>query len=381
MADGLVALPFLGGQQGFTRLADGSFAMNVRLFTDLAALIARIWNNGANDGAVYLDPLNGQAYQENTGVTLTTLAGQTVGFWGDGKASYARGAERVTTPNINGVAIGGPVTTLYPTGASILTGPYYEASYTVSGYAGTASVGFQTSRLSPNITAGLNGFFRGISVGVATTTVSMFTRDTNTANFSNISIREYPGNHATQSVAGSRPVVAVFNGKNFVQFDGSDDNLTSATGGGATTGSWTIAVRKNGGDGVGQVIWSDLGTNTGLRIRFDTANRVAIRVGNGASFMDLTSATTVLAGSTCVIRVRYDGAVLYLRIDNGTEVTAAAVLAAGTAQMTVGKNNNVASDYLNGAIASLFYTKDFVPDSADLQTLANQAAASAGITI
>lgn len=150
-------------------------------------------------------------YQDFNGLTPVTAVEQPVGLMLDKSLGLIRGPQLVTTPNINGVAIGGPGITAYSTGAPLVAGKWYEFSATVSGFSGSSDLGFVAAAFA---TAGggtrlsSNGVLTGIRQAVTTGVADVFTRDVNTANFTNISIRELPGNHLTQATTTARPVLS-----------------------------------------------------------------------------------------------------------------------------------------------------------------------------
>lgn len=110
------------------------------------------------------------------------------------------------------------------------------------------------------------------------------------------------GNHASQATAASRPILRQdTNGKYYPAFDGIDDSLSSATGGGGTGGFfWCGAVKPTGGAGTDRTLWSDAGANTGYRVRLTAANKLELSAGNGTPLAPpvQSAATTSTAGGT-----------------------------------------------------------------------------------
>jgi hypothetical protein len=168
-------------------------------------------------------------YQDSAGTTPVTAVGQPVGLMLDKRLGAVRGAVVNTTTSVNGVAIGGPLTTAYSIGGSITINEVYEIQFTVSDYAGTGTLGFGSSSFaSANVSA--NGTYRYILPAVSTRVPALFTRDTNTANFSNISIRPLPGNHRTQATAASRPTLRQdASGYYYLEYDGIDDSMATGS--------------------------------------------------------------------------------------------------------------------------------------------------------
>jgi hypothetical protein len=162
-------------------------------------------------------------YLTSAGLALTGAVGQAVGMFMDKRLGMARGAELVTSPTITGNPANGSTQT-YSTGAVITAGKTYEISADVSGYSGSGTVGFSSTAIGVAYTATGNGRVGGIKTAAANGTISMFTGAANTANFSNISVKEIAGNPAIQATAGSRPLLAA-GGK--LDYDVIDDSLVT----------------------------------------------------------------------------------------------------------------------------------------------------------
>jgi hypothetical protein len=203
-----------------------------------------------------------------------------------------------------------------------------------------------------------------------------------TATIDNTSIREVYGNHALQATSTARPTTKSDSGYASLGILGGDDNTAAVAGGGGTTaGTWVIGFRP---DLLGtlQAIWSDAGANTGYRIRFTAANQIEFSAGNGAAYTAATVATALTLGQRCVITAWHDGANLNVQVDNGTVATAAFVTAtAGTAAVTLGKDNGAASGYLTGRIYDVVYVKDVAESAADRALAKTYVGASAGVVL
>lgn len=167
----------------------------------------------------------------------------------------------------------------------------------------------------------------------------------------------------------------------YAKFDGVDDNWTCATGGGSTTAfSLQIAVMLEGA-AAAQTIWSDAGANTGLKIERDASNQIVFSGGNGAAFVPATSAALTV-GTAYVITCTYDGTTLSIQINNGTPVTAACALSAGTAGFTVGKENGASSKYFLGRCYGMIYAgKNYLMSDAEKLAGKQLLAAKAGISL
>lgn len=171
--------------------------------------------------------------QDNAGTIPVTGPGQPVGLHLDkSRGLVVSAVNSASATSVNGVPIGGPTLTQYTIATGLVVGRWYRVRATVTNYSGTSTVGFTSG---PNaFGAGSNGVIAGLmrsSNGViefvglaATTTQTVFTRDANTANFSDISIRELPGNHRYQTTAASRPILR--DAPRRIDYDQVDDSLT-----------------------------------------------------------------------------------------------------------------------------------------------------------
>lgn len=166
----------------------------------------------------------------------------------------------------------------------------------------------------------------------------------------------------------------------YEKFDGLDDSFTCATGGGSTTAfSLQMAVMLEGA-AAAQTLFSDAGTNIGLKIERDASNQIVLSGGNGGTFVPATSAAQTV-GAAAVLTCKYNGTLLYIRINKGTPVTAAVTLSAGTAGFTVGKANGAASSYFNGRMYGRAYFKNYLLTDAEENAGIEFLAAKAGISL
>ena len=99
------------------------------------------------------------------------------------------------------------------------------------------------------------------------------------AYFDNISIKEIPGNHATQPTAGSRPLYQVVDGYGCAQFDATDDALLfpAITFGGAFN---TFVAGKVTGGTQGVHLWRTADPSYGYWAAYVSANGTS-PTGNG----------------------------------------------------------------------------------------------------
>lgn len=143
-------------------------------------------------------------YLDSVGTTVASVDGL-VGLVLDAAGSV--GAELVTTPSIAAVGIGGPAFTNYPTGASVVSGKTYKISYTISGYSGSGNVGFSGIVFNSHSAATANGTYVNTMTATGTGAVEMFSRSTNTCQFSGITVKEITGIHASQATTGNKPTL------------------------------------------------------------------------------------------------------------------------------------------------------------------------------
>ena len=143
------------------------------------------------------------------------------------------------------------------------------------------------------------------------------------------------------------------------KFDGADDYAAAVGGGGATSAFlWAGSICLDA-IGVAQTLFSDAGANTGYRVRITSANFVEFSAGNGSAYTAVTSAAALSRGDRVAIMVWHDGTNLNLQIGDNAIVTAAfATASAGTAGITVGKDNGATSGYFGGQLYTALHFKD-----------------------
>lgn len=168
------------------------------------------------------------------------------------------------------------------------------------------------------------------------------------------------GNHVLQATSTARPTYTVAGGIYSDVFDGTEDFLSCASGGGGSAGILICAaITVRGGAGTGRVIWNDIGTNSGYVVRVGAGNVLEIVAGNGTAYTILGTVATLPVGETHVVTGWDDGSNLNVQIDNGAIAQVARpVVSAGTAGFTVGKSNQTASSFFNGDLHQLVYCKN-----------------------
>ena len=151
------------------------------------------------------------------------------------------------------------------------------------------------------------------------------------------------------------------------KFDGTDDALSVAAGGGSTSAFFFCASLRFEKRNVAQTLYSDAGTNTGYIVRINANNQLVVSSGNGSAYTTVTVATPALGlGDRVVVTAWHDGTNLYAQINDGDIASAAFVAAsAGSDGYTIGKDNVAASGYFGGTLYTWVVMKDAVPSAAN----------------
>lgn len=163
------------------------------------------------------------------------------------------------------------------------------------------------------------------------------------------------------------------------KFDGTNDVLATASGGGSTTAFYACVSLRPEAIGSAMTIWSDAGTNVGYKLRILATGYVEFSAGNGSSFVTVNSSRALGLYERATISAWHGGAKLYLRINSETASSSAFVTAsAGTAGISIGKDNASAAEYLNGTLYAAVVFKNAVPslaDRADIEAYCSKKAA------
>ena len=181
-----------------------------------------------------------------------------------------------------------------------------------------------------------------------------------TCYFDNISIKEIPGNHATQATAGSRPTLKDISGYKSAFFDGSNDSLSTTTGGGGTTGFFFCqAIKPTGGVGTVRIIFGDGGANTGYHVALSATNKLVMYGGTGGGFTELLSTDDVNVGETHLVTTWDDGVNFNVQVDAGAVVSMARpAVVAGLASLSIGKDGNGGGLLFTGNLYPQVYVKN-----------------------
>ena len=181
---------------------------------------------------VWYDPSDlSTLYQDAEGTAPVTADGDPVGLMLDKSQGLELG-ENIANP---GPIVGGLIgegDTFHVIGSAVV-GKWYYVTLTISGYSGSLDVGFPRGSLdafqhlsTSVIRRSSNGTISFIGKAVETQ-LRLSDRDSNTCTYNDISVRELKGNHATQSVAASRPTYRTDGNLHWLFDDKVDDVMTA----------------------------------------------------------------------------------------------------------------------------------------------------------
>jgi hypothetical protein len=387
----------------------------------LSSIIAAVFPAGS-EGAIFLPSDLNSIKQDSLGTTAGVI-GQPAGLLLDERYGLALGDELVTNGEFSTDTAGwtadelaaGTLPTLTAlsgrlrvamggTGAygvartsfSTVAGKTYKLAFQLTvgtsgtGYVfrcGTTALGFDI--INGSVASGASsGPLQYIFKATSATTHICFGLNAATVagqynEWDSISVKELPGSHVLQTTAASRPVPTSYGGYTGLLFDGGDDGLAGTQAGGGTTGFFFCgSLKVVGGDGASRSIFSDVGTNTGYRVRLASTNKLALGAGNGAAYTSATADDSVLAGNTVLLTTWDDGANLNAQVNRGAVVQAARpVVSAGGAGFSLFKDHNAASAFANVALFAAIYRKNGGIDDATRLRCQRWVAAQAGISI
>lgn len=167
---------------------------------------------------------------------------------------------------------------------------------------------------------------------------------------------------------------------NYAKFDGIDDNWVSAAGGGGVAGVYYCGAVQFNKVGAVQTILSDAGTNTGYKLQLTAANQLKISAGNGTAFTAINTTDVFALGDVSLCELWDDGTNLGVRLGEGTPVTVASpVVTAGTAQITIGKDNNAASNYAGIGMFEPVWRYGAMPNTTQREAIRAYCRSKAGI--
>lgn len=201
-------------------------------------------------GAWY-DPSDISTMFQDAAGTIPAVADMQVGLILDKRLGLIRGAELVTDPELTtnnspvewvAVGTGGANTITFSGGAltfvtdgtnislqrsaTLVVGKVYEATVNVSAVSG-AIPGIYTGTVDIPFATGTG--IRKLVFTASSTTLSIkrMSGAAGTFTLDSVSVRELPGNHATQSTASARPILRQSGALWFLEFDGVNDFLVT----------------------------------------------------------------------------------------------------------------------------------------------------------
>ena len=329
-----------------------------------------------NEQGVWYDPSDFTTmFQDSAGTTPVTAVEQPVGLILDKSKGLVLGPELVTNGTFDvdtagWVGIGGG-TLSWNSGELVVTGggAYSGARFVVATTIGK-SYQISISLRRGTTTQNLSAVFGSQSIGAAVVLGGQYVRTailiavgassnidltisdaaaTGTAFFDNISVRELPGNHATQATSTKRPILKLIGGKYSLLFDGVDDALATASIDFTATDKMTVfaGVRKlsdaaqgflietstdaNSNNGAFQVRVPGTGTAYAIGHRGTVVGELYQTLGNFASpLTDVLACSFDLQGAAITDRLK-------LRVDTAPVALPTAVIAGPT---TVGNYGN-----------------------------------------
>jgi hypothetical protein len=219
--------------------------------------------SAGEQGAVFDTNLLTTMYQENTGVTSVTAPGQTVGLILDNSEGPVPGPELITNGDFasgtgwtldagwsisGGKLRGGPGVNTSKAHQAISTvgGTTYRLTYDVDSVTGTFAIEARENTFGGAILRGItvvSGAGQRLVFTATTTTTVIDVNDFGSSIvIDNVSVRELPGNHATQATLLSRPTYRNPSGVPYLEDDGGDSMNWAAP-----AGTYTVARVNSAG--------------------------------------------------------------------------------------------------------------------------------------
>lgn len=166
----------------------------------------------------------------------------------------------------------------------------------------------------------------------------------------------------------------------YAKFDSIDDNIVSAAGGGGTAGIYYCGAIQFNKVGTVQTIFSDTGTNSGYKLQLTAANQLQLSAGNGTAFTAINTTDVFVLRDVSLCELWDDGTNLGVRLGEGTPVTVARpVVTAGTAQITLGKDNSAASNYAGIGMFEPVWRYGAMPNTTQREAIRAICRSKAGI--
>jgi hypothetical protein len=335
---------------------------------DLDAAIAALFSSG-EEGAWY-DPSDlTTLYQDANGFTPVTGTGQPVGLMLDKSKGLTLGSELFSdfateglwTDNGNGswsITSAASTTDLRSTTLGV-TGKRYRIEITFAVSSGLVAV-YPLNTTPYSVSSGQTKVvFTEANYGVISDQLWIRAATGTTATVSNISVKELPGNHATQSTSTARPTLQLSGSSYYLDFDGADDRISTAT---LTSQSqpFTMATASrldavptafylvDGPDGAARVIHYGFSDNTQVY---------------AGSAVVLGSTSSVLGTQSRVWFSHFNTTDSTVRVDGADVATSANVGTGSWEGIKIGARTSTNADRFNGGFYGLiFVNRTLDPD-------------------
>jgi len=190
-------------------------------------------------------------------------------------------------------------------------------------------------------------------------------------------------NNITASSDARRATYTEGGGLKWLEHDGTDDGLTAAAGGGASSGFLVVVAFRCDTLAASQILFDNRSANTGFQLTVNSAlGRIDANAWNGAEAVgNATSGGSIVAGTDYVVSFWYDGTNTRVQVNSTAVATSAAVtLAAGPAGIGIGRTI-AGGSYIDGRIYGVVYVKDSQPSEDEREGVKKILAAKAGVTL
>lgn len=370
--------PFVANYSPFGRNA---FAQGGSVFNPVAYIQSLF--AGSAPGC-YFDVSDLSTMFQDAAGTTPAAVNSPVGLLLDKSQGLVLGSERVTTPYTGSVSGAWSISATLITrngsstglanpnfgGATLDTTKLYQVSFTVSNKSGDDFLMRLATGTAYRITA--NGVHTCRIPPGSTATQLVFAPWAGTvgeATISNISVRELPGNHATQATGAARPLLKSDGTHYWLEGDGVDDWLRA---------TFTITQPWDRISAIRQISWTSLdqifGGSTLSRV-FQSSSSPTIGMYDGTGTL---SASSLAIGSDGVLSEHHNGGSSRLSVDNGAPATGVTGTEA-PAGVTLFANIS-GTQQANARLYHLVMRQGTFTDP-EIATLRSIAAAKAGITL
>jgi hypothetical protein len=393
-------LLYANGKAGLVTVSGGinSVVVATQIVSSAAADTLRV--NGLSNGTVsnisVREILSADVWQDSAG-TIPATIGSTVGLLTDRSFGGELGGELApdlslyangtlintvpkwsinSTPVVADVQSGGVRVTADSAGdaAALTIATVAGRSYSISSiYSGTGTSSLYALNANASLTT--NGHF----VATGAVEIIYFRPNGNagsgTGTWANISVRELRGNHATQSTAGNRPVMAEYNSKPILSFNGTSQSMQLATNpiGPTLSQPYTIIV----GGVVGAL-------GTARRVCGDLARWVSITADGGVAFTNAGSPVQVSnllsAGQPFVIEATWNGTTAIVRLNGVVIISSALAAPTGVTPGAFFVGQNGANTLFHAGLLLPVFATNSVVTEAQRRQIARGMAQKLGVT-